>query len=198
MTLGLNVIVALLLVSAVPLSSQTAYQKSSSSPVGLSLSKAGDTRTLIQQMVDAVSSDNLVNTIRGLQSFGTRYEYSPQQEAAADWMIKELEWWGMKPESEWYKFGCQTFTDVDLVNRDTAWIVGPTILWIADGGATWWSRNVQRVSGTYYYLYGIDFSTPRIGWAVGYDLTVRQTTNGGASWSTLSLEKLPIATYGGR
>ncbi len=33
-------------------------------------------------MVDAVSADRLMHTIRALEGFGTRYEFTPQQDSA--------------------------------------------------------------------------------------------------------------------
>ena len=61
------------------------------SPFGQSAVRHGaDRRMLIQQMVNGVSRENIVRNINLLQGFGNRYEYGPEQETAANWIVTEL------------------------------------------------------------------------------------------------------------
>src|SRR4029079_12282208 len=54
-----------------------------------------------------------------------------------------------------------------------------TLIATKDGGATW----VKRTLPTDKTLFGIYFSTPSEGWAVGIDGLVLHTTDAGATWT---------------
>ena len=145
----------------------------------LSLSSQ-ESRSLIQRMVNDVHSDSLIKYIWTLQNFGTRYEYTPQQEAAATYILEEFARWGVQAESDWFAFGIVTFYDLDIQPLQNAWIVGtaPGTVATTDGGQTWaFGANPANT-----YLLGVDFVNPSVGLAVGYSGTILRTTDGGRSW----------------
>ena len=48
-----------------------------------------------------------------------------------------------------------------------------------DGGATWTDKIIGSV-----YLYDVFFIDDQVGWAVGYDGTIRHTHDAGAHWGS--------------
>lgn len=134
-------------------------------------------------MVNSVSRENIVNTIAGLQAFGNRYEYNPQQEAAADWIIKELGLWGVMAVSDPYKIGIGSFSGLDMLTKDTAWVVGinGTMLSTVDGGRSW-TKISTPLSGTSTAIQAVDFIDSRNGWVAGASVYIHCTSDGGKSW----------------
>ncbi|MBM4159962.1 MAG: M28 family peptidase, partial [Ignavibacteria bacterium] len=183
MTRQSSIVVGLLMLSAPSISHPQAQQpEPRTSHLPSSPSRNTDTHALIQQMVNAVSSSNLMANVQALQGFGPRYEYSAQQEAAADWIVDELNRRGVKAESEWYAFGAQTFYDLEVISQNRAWVVGTgaTILTTTDGGSTW---SLQKSpAGGSQALYGVDFVDENTGWVVGYGGLIMKTTDGGKTW----------------
>jgi hypothetical protein len=53
----------------------------------------------ISEMIGSVSSDSLLNDIRRLERYGTRVEYSPQEDSAAEYLIREFRRYGLNVES---------------------------------------------------------------------------------------------------
>jgi len=53
----------------------------------------------ISEMVGSVSSDSLMNDIRRLERYGTRVEHSPQEDSAAEYLIREFRRYGLDVES---------------------------------------------------------------------------------------------------
>jgi photosystem II stability/assembly factor-like uncharacterized protein len=77
-------------------------------------------------------------------------------------------------------------TACSFVNGNTGTVVGysGTILRTTDGGATW----TRQTTGDATWLWGVSFTDPNHGTAVGYDNSswvgrIFHTTNGGVSWS---------------
>jgi photosystem II stability/assembly factor-like uncharacterized protein len=132
---------------------------------------------LIQEMVSQVSRDSLVSTIRALGDFQTRYEYTPQQDSAAEFLVRTAGRWG-SVTSEWYTFGTSTIRDLALIDESTAWCVWPGSgpLRTTDGGATW----VLVTNASTNYPYGVHFVNPNTGWIAGSGGLIAATTNGAA------------------
>jgi photosystem II stability/assembly factor-like uncharacterized protein len=146
-------------------------------------SQLADRRVLIQQMVNSVSRENIVKNIAGLQAFGNRYEYGSQQEAAADWIIKELGWWGVTAESDPYKIGISSFSGLDMLTKDTAWVVGINgIMLFTGNGARSWTKITTPLSGTSSALQAVEFIDSRNGWVAGASAYIFCTSDGGKSW----------------
>jgi photosystem II stability/assembly factor-like uncharacterized protein len=143
-------------------------------------SNSQDSRSLIQEMVNAVQSDSLMKYVQTLQSYGTRYEYTTQQEAAGGYILGEFARWGTQGESDWYSFGMVTFSDLDVLPSGGSWVVGtaPGVSATTDRGQTW-AYSGSPVSN---YLLGVDFVTAGIGLAVGYGGVIIRTTDGGQAW----------------
>jgi photosystem II stability/assembly factor-like uncharacterized protein len=141
----------------------------------------GSTTDYIQEMVNAVSQDSLCSYIGALQSFGTRYEYTPQRELAATYILNSMTNAGAQAESDPYAFGLTTIYDVDLVDSANIRAVGTagTAIFSNDGGATWTAGTVS--SGT-INLMGVKFFNAQHGWAVGSSGKIIMTTDGGANW----------------
>ncbi len=53
-----------------------------------------------------------------------------------------------------------------------------------DGGITW---NSKEFSATGYFVQGIGFLNDTLGWAGGTSLAPKQTTNGGETWTSLTI-----------
>jgi photosystem II stability/assembly factor-like uncharacterized protein len=141
----------------------------------------GSTTDYIQEMVNAVSQDSLLSYIGALQSFGSRFEYTPQQELAATYILNSMTNAGAQAASDPYAFGTNYICDVDLVDSATLRAVGTagTAIFSNDGGATWTAGTVP--SGT-TILNGVKFFNAQHGWAVGWSDKINMTTDGGANW----------------
>ena len=109
------------------------------------LENSNNANPLIQQMVDDVSRDSLLKYVLALQAFNTRYEYTAQQEFAASYILNQFNSWGVQAESDWYVFGWPYFYDLDMISKDTIWIVGS---WgtIVRYGEWWYKLDCQSES----------------------------------------------------
>ncbi|MDI6778974.1 MAG: hypothetical protein QME25_02080 [Bacteroidota bacterium] len=72
----------------------------------------------IQTFVNLVSSDTLRTHILALQNFGTRYEYTPQQDSAGVYIYNQFRRWGLQVEFDNYAFGTTTIYDLDFVDEN--------------------------------------------------------------------------------
>lgn len=136
-------------------------------------------------MVNSVSADNIVNSIRSLQGFGSRYEYNPAQDSAADWIIRELNWWGIPAVPQPYSISYGSFLDFAIVDQNTVCLAGSgTVLKSGDGGRTWSVRSIQGPANPSSYIYAVDFSSPQIGWVVGTSGFIAKSLDAGLSWTT--------------
>lgn len=142
---------------------------------------AGAANPLIQEMVDAVSRDSLASHIRALQAYGTRYEYTPQRDSAGAYILRTFEQCGLSARSDWYAFGTTVLNDLEIVSRDSFWVIGSngTLVSSTDGGSTWRAPAIPVRPG----WNGVDFLDRFNGWLVGSGGTILRTTDGGANWS---------------
>jgi hypothetical protein len=60
---------------------------------------AGPQNAAISEMIRSVSSDSLMDDIRRLERYGTRVENSPQEDSAANYLIREFKRYGLNVES---------------------------------------------------------------------------------------------------
>ncbi len=136
----------------------------------------------ISQMVNSVSTDSLRTQILALQNFGTRYEYTPQQDSAGVYIYNQFKRWGLQAEFDNYAFGMRTLYDLDFVDENTGWIVGSQgmIVKTSNGGQGWQTNT----SNTTVDLFGVEFVNSLTGWAVGNSGAIRKTTDGGTTWNT--------------
>lgn len=151
--------------------------------VARSLQKTiGAPNSIIQNLVSNVSSDTIRTNILALQNFGTRYEYTPQQDSAGVYIYNQFIRWGLQAEYDLYAFGTTTLYDLDFIDENTGWLVGNNglIVKTTNGGESWDAQT----SGTSLHLFGADFINSLTGWAVGNSGIILKTTNGGASWTT--------------
>ena len=141
-------------------------------------------QNVIQQMVNAVSSDSMMKTIRRLQAFGTRYEYTAQRDSAAAYLLNEFTRQGLGAESDRYAFGNENYYDVAVIDQQRMVIVGSdsVILTTSDGGATWKRAPIPSFSHWFYQCYAVCFVNAQLGWAVGTGGTIIHTTDGGNTW----------------
>lgn len=146
--------------------------------------------TFIQEMVNATNRDSLQSSVMKLQSFGTRYEYSPGQDSAGSFILREFNRLGIQAAADPYTFGGWAFLDAALVSRDSIWLVGNTniILFSSNGGSTW----ISQYSPATATFYGIDFANNQIGVSVGSQGTISRTTNAGSSWISISSPRIAI------
>jgi photosystem II stability/assembly factor-like uncharacterized protein len=136
----------------------------------------------IQEMVDAVSQDSIVSYIGALQSFGTRYEYTPEQESSATYILNSMLNANAQAESDWYSFGTVTFYDLDIIDENRVCAVGQSgaVAYSTNGGSSWSAGNVPLSTGN---LLGVDFVNSQKGWAVGSSGKIIATTDGGGTWT---------------
>ena len=150
---------------------------------------------VIQNILNEVSADSLMKTVKALQALGTRYEYTPQRDSAAEYLLREFRRLGLQAESEWFSFSSRVFYDLDFVDSTTGWIVGSsgTVLTTTNGGATW-QHLPPPVPPT---LLAVDFLDTKTGWIAGSGGKIYATTNGGTYWtqqaSTISSDINDIA-----
>ena len=154
---------------------------------------------VIQNILNEVSADSLMKTVKALQALGTRYEYTPQRDSAAEYLLREFRRLGLQAESEWFSFSGRVFYDLDFVDSTTGWIVGSsgTVLTTTNGGATW-QHLPPPVPPT---LLAVDFLDTKTGWIAGSGGKIYATTNGGTYWtqqaSTISSDINDIAFANG-
>lgn len=145
--------------------------------------QVGAANSHIQTMVNSVSTDTLRTQILALQNFGTRYEYTPQQDSAGVYIYNQFTRWGLQAEYDTYTFGIQTATiyDIEFVDENIGWMVGNNgmIVKTTNGGESWISQS----SGTSLHILGVDFVNNQTGWAVGNSGLILKTTNGGERWT---------------
>lgn len=148
--------------------------------VPLTLRPAGTT-SFIQALVDGVSGDSLLQTIRDLQDFGTRYEYTPQRDQAAAYLIGRFRAMGYEPESDWYATGINTFTALAADSAGALWAVdtGGNIVRSSDHGTTW--KLLSRIDGV--SLQGITLLSDSEAWVCGTAAALLHTRDGGLTWS---------------
>jgi len=71
--------------------------------------------TLVQQMVQAVSLDSLLTTLRHLQNYRTRYTYSRKCDTAAWWIHDRLQVYGLPTVYDIYLAGAQRDTSYNVI-----------------------------------------------------------------------------------
>lgn len=143
--------------------------------------RPGMANPLIQNMVRAVSIDSLRTQILALQNFGTRFEYTPQQDSAGVYIYNEFTRWGLQAEFDTYSFGLTTLYDIDFASQDKGWIVGSKgmITATTNGGENWINNNSNITTD----LFGVDFVNNLRGWCVGANGRILTTTDGGTTWT---------------
>jgi photosystem II stability/assembly factor-like uncharacterized protein len=145
---------------------------------------AGVANPFIQEMVDGVSRDSLAACIKALQAFGTRYEYTPQRDSAGALLFRTFEQRGLPVQSDWYAFGTTILYDIEIISRDSLWVIGSngTLASSTDAGSTWRAPSIP-VRPTFY---GVAFSDRVHGLVVGSAGTILRTTDAGVTWTAES------------
>ncbi len=132
----------------------------------------------------------MLRTIQDLQDFGTRYEYAPQRDQAAEYLLERLRSLGYQAESDWYATGLTDLYDLAHVGSDSLWAVSLRghILRSTDRGASW---QLQLTLDEKEPLYGLAFLSATEGWACSYNGNLYGTRDGGATWTKTALEDAP-------
>jgi photosystem II stability/assembly factor-like uncharacterized protein len=148
---------------------------------------AGVPDPTIQQLIAKVSKDSIFAYIRKLESFGTRYELSPQRDSAATYILGKLTSWGYAPVSDVFSYSFADYAALEMVDQNNVWVIGQDtrgqqnlLLHTTNGGQTWVFETPPNAST----LSAIDFVNPDTGWIVGSGGAIFKTTDGGASWQT--------------
>jgi photosystem II stability/assembly factor-like uncharacterized protein len=154
----------------------------------------GAANPTIQNLVNDVSSDTIRTNILALQNFGTRYEYTPNQDSAGVYIYNQFVHWGLDAEFDTYAVGTTTIYDLDFINANTAWAVGTggMIVKTTNGGQTWLYCNSNTTTST--QIYGVDFVNGSTGWATAQSGIIRKTTDGGTNW-VAQTSGLSVALY---
>jgi len=124
----------------------------------------------IQFMVSQVSKDTAMAFIRKLESYGTRYELSPQRDTAATYIINTMKRFGVTYESDTYTFSQADYFDLEMVDQANGWLIGQDmrdhknfVFRTSDGGLTWVTQPTPNATS----LSAVDFVSPSVGWIVG-------------------------------
>ncbi len=138
---------------------------------------------MIQMLVQQVSSDSMLTTIEKLEDFGTRYEFSPKRDLAADYLFKKFKSLGYTVESDWFVHDAAQFVDLASAGNDSIWCAGITesgsmIVFSADQGRTW---SVLYTAAN-FAIHSIVFSNHLEGWICGSHKSILHTIDGGHSW----------------
>lgn len=145
---------------------------------------------LTLEMVNSVSADSLMVTIKALETFGSRWEFSPQRDSAAVYLLQRFSQLGLQTESDWYTWGDVRLADISALGSDTLFLVGShtKIFSSTDGGEHWVTVSTPLRGGA--DLLAIAFANAHTGGAVGEHGTILRTTDGGNQWYDVSLESL--------
>jgi hypothetical protein len=84
---------------------------------------------LVTEMASEVSRDNVTDIIQTLEDFGTRYSFTTQCDAAADWVYATMEGFGVEVAFEEFVYGGKTMRNVvgrlqGTVHPDRVFIIG--------------------------------------------------------------------------
>lgn len=84
---------------------------------------------LVGSMASQVTQDNVTSIIQTLEDFGTRYSYTAQCDAAADWLYAALQGYGLEVSFEEFDYGGKTMRNVvarlpGTVNPDDVFVLG--------------------------------------------------------------------------
>ena len=139
----------------------------------------------VQRLIAKVSKDSIFAYIRKLESFGTRYELSPQRDSTATYILGKLTGWGYAPVSDFFSYSFADYSALDILDENNVWVIGQDtraqqnlLLHTTNGGQTWIFETPPETST----LSAIDFVNPDTGWVVGSGGAVFKTTDGGSSW----------------
>ncbi len=140
---------------------------------------AGSPNAMIKEMIHSVSSDSLLDNIRGLEKFGTRVEYSPQEDSAAELIVGKLKGYGLDVESLSFGEIKPTFMDVEVVDDRTLFCSDfhGQLFSSTDGGVTW----KCRYAGPEPFM-RLSFFDSRTGFAISVMNRIYETKDGGQSW----------------
>ncbi len=137
---------------------------------------------LVQEMVNAVSTDSVMATISKLASFGTRYESTPQRDSAASYLLGEFTRLGLSAESDWYSFGTVTLYDIATTGTGRLFMTASSGVLLAstDNGEHWTTVATPAKNA----LTAIAFASTQTGCIAGYGELLR-TVDGGNTWSSI-------------
>ncbi len=154
------------------------------------LPPAFDSSPFIRNIVNNVSSDSMLRTIQDLQDFGTRYEFTPQRDQAAEYLLDRLRTLGYEAGSDWYAVGLTDLYELAHAGSDSIWAVSLKghVIRSTDRGATW---QLLLTLPDKEPLYGLDFLTSTEGWACSYWGNLYRTRDGGNSWQKTEMEGKP-------
>ena len=119
----------------------------------------------------------------------TRYTFSPEVQAAAEYLRERFEDYGLDVELQEFLVGNHHFLGGDFVDASHGWAVGTVVLRTVDGGLTWDGNNPGVAGGVLVDACRLD--TLR-GWVVGTDAQIFRSDDGGATWTS----QFPPAGFG--
>ncbi len=143
---------------------------------------AGAPNVMVQEMIRAVSTDSLLNTIRRLERFGTRVDRSAQADSAAELLSMEFKRYGLEVESQTFGEVPPDYLDVQVVDENTLFVSSfqGQLFCSTNGGRTW----IYRPSGL-APLARLAFVNSHTGYALSLFNGVFATSNGGQTWREL-------------
>jgi photosystem II stability/assembly factor-like uncharacterized protein len=139
----------------------------------------------IQQLISQVSQDSILSFVRKLESYGTRYEYTPQRDSAATYILNTMKRLGYSTESDIFSFSIADFFDIDMLDQNNGWVIGQDtrnqqnfLMRTTTGGRSWSMLTPPTATS----LNAVDFIDSLKGWIVGSGGGIFRTTNAGLTW----------------
>ncbi len=144
--------------------------------------------------VERIDTDSLHSIVGRLEAFGTRYEFSTQQESAAVYIAGRLEALGYEPDFHPFELSTWRLNGLSFVDSANGRFVARSggdldsaiIAVTTDGGGSWTAEMTAPTA-----LYGIVGISPNLAWAVGNGGAVyRHDENGWTALEPFSEQKL--------
>jgi photosystem II stability/assembly factor-like uncharacterized protein len=146
----------------------------------------------VTSLVEAVSGDTMIKyvsqlsgnepvVIRGvLDTLHTRYTFSPEVDAAAQYLQERFEAYGLDVELQEFRVGNYPFMAGDFADSSNGLTVGTAVFRTADGGLSWQGSSPGTPGGL---LLGVCMLDTLRAWVVGTDSEVFRSDDGGATWT---------------
>jgi photosystem II stability/assembly factor-like uncharacterized protein len=189
---GLALILLLMLASKPLAGEAPAFSSSRLPDPPFPLLAAVTSNPAVASLVGAVSGDTMIKYVSQLSgnepvaiggvldTLHTRYTFSPEVEAAAQYLQERFEAYGAEVELQEFRVGNYPFMAGDFVDPNHGLTVGTAVFRTTDGGLSWQGSSPGTPGGI---LLGVCALDTLRAWTVGTDSDVFRSDDGGATWT---------------